>query len=126
MPMIRARYPEDWDIIALGVKDDADWCCEQCRRPCRRPNESVEDLFKRILVWRPDFKPAEYHAAPRRWLLTVAHLDQRPENCEQENLKALCVVCHLRHDRKFRSKQRHLKREWFGQLRLIVEGHNEP
>jgi len=120
MPMIRARYPEDWDIIAHGVKDDADWCCEQCRRPCRRPNESVEDLFKRVLVWRPDFKPAEYCAAPRRWLLTVAHLDQRPENCERENLKALCVVCHLRHDRKFRSKQRQLKREWFGQLNWLV------
>ena len=120
MPMIRARYPDDWDVIAFGVKGDADWCCEQCRRPCRRPHESVEDLFKRVQQWRPDFKPAEYHAAPRRWLLTVAHLDQRPENCERENLKALCVVCHLRHDRKFRGKQRQLKREWFGQLNWLV------
>ena len=53
-------------------------------------------------------------------LLTVAHMGQRPENCERENLKALCVVCHLRHDRKFRGKQRQLKREWFGQLNWLA------
>jgi len=120
MPMIRARYPDDWEVIAFQVKEDADWCCEQCCRPCCRPDELVEDLFKRVQQWRPDFKPAEYHAAPRRYLLTVAHMGQRPENCERENLKALCVVCHLRHDRKFRGKLRQLKREWFGQLNWLA------
>ena len=125
MPMIRARYPKDWEIIALQVKEDANWICEQCQRPCRCPNESPADLFKRVLRWRPDFKPAEFYAAPRRYLLTVAHLDQRPGNCERENLKALCVVCHLRHDRQFRGKQQFLKREWFGQLRLKVDNHDQ-
>lgn len=114
--MIRARYPKDWDTIAFQVKVEAEWCCEQCRRPCRRPSESVEAFMQRCQRWQRGFTLAEYQAAPRRWLLTVAHLDQRPEHCERQNLKALCVVCHLRHDRQFRSKQQYLKREWFGQM----------
>lgn len=31
-------------------------------------------------------------------VLTVAHLDHQPENCEPGNLKALCQRCHLRMD----------------------------
>jgi hypothetical protein len=36
-----------------------------------------------------------------RWIvivLTIAHLDHRPEDCSPENLKALCQRCHLRYD----------------------------
>lgn len=36
-----------------------------------------------------------------RWfviVLTVAHLDHDPRNCELSNLKALCQQCHLRYD----------------------------
>jgi len=32
-------------------------------------------------------------------VLTVAHLDHRPENCHDSNLLALCQRCHLRYDR---------------------------
>ena len=31
-------------------------------------------------------------------VLTVAHLDHTPENCEPENLKAMCQRCHLTYD----------------------------
>ena len=37
MPMIRARYPDNWDEIALQVKDVANWRCTQCGKPCRKP-----------------------------------------------------------------------------------------
>jgi hypothetical protein len=36
-----------------------------------------------------------------RWfvvVITVAHLDHDPRNCELTNLKALCQRCHLRYD----------------------------
>lgn len=36
-----------------------------------------------------------------RWfviVLTVAHLDHDPRNCDPSNLKALCQRCHLRYD----------------------------
>ena len=31
-------------------------------------------------------------------VLTVAHLDHAPENCEMGNLKAWCQRCHLAYD----------------------------
>ncbi len=34
-----------------------------------------------------------------RSVLTVAHLDRNPGNNAPDNLKALCVVCHLNYDR---------------------------
>lgn len=107
MPMIRARYPDDWEAIARQVKVQANWCCQACDRQCQRPEESLEQLRSRI-----------GQARPRQYLLTVAHLDQRPQNCSGDNLKALCTGCHLRYDRQFRARQQRLLREWFGQLVL--------
>jgi hypothetical protein len=34
-----------------------------------------------------------------RSVLTVAHLDHAPENCDPANLRAMCQRCHLRYDR---------------------------
>ena len=31
-------------------------------------------------------------------VLTVAHLDHTPENCDPGNLLAMCQPCHLRYD----------------------------
>ena len=45
MPMNRALYPSNWDEIALQIKQDVNWTCEHCDRPCRRPGESVEGFF---------------------------------------------------------------------------------
>lgn len=33
-----------------------------------------------------------------RIVLTIAHLNHTPEDCRDENLKALCQRCHLRYD----------------------------
>ena len=114
MPIIRARYPDDWEAIAVRVKHEADWCCEQCKRPCRRPSESLAVFLKRVKGWRHvhTLPPPDFAEAPRRYLLTVAHLDQRPEHCDRTNLKALCTVCHLRFDRRFRATQKRLKAEF--------------
>jgi hypothetical protein len=32
-------------------------------------------------------------------VLTIAHLDHTPENCDPANLRACCQRCHLAHDR---------------------------
>jgi len=128
MPIIRARYPDDWEAIALRIKHEANWCCQQCQRPCRQPSESLADFLKRVKQWRqqrdssgvasPTPRPAKFEEAPRRYLLTVAHLDQQPSNQDPDNLKALCTVCHLQFDSKFRAKQKQLKAEFFGQLSI--------
>jgi len=108
MPMIKARYPTNWQAIDHAVKEQANWCCQNCDRQCQRPDESLAQLRQRI-----------GKAKPRQYLLTVAHLDQHPPNCSGDNLKALCTVCHLRYDRQFRARQRALLREWFGQLNIM-------
>lgn len=120
MPIIRARYPDDWEAIALRIKHEAHWCCQQCQRPCRQPSEPLADFRQRVKRWRQRQTPlpAKFEAAPRRYLLTVAHLDQQPSNQDPSNLKALCTVCHLQFDSRFRAKQKRLKAEFLGQLSL--------
>lgn len=78
-PMQRDLYPDDWEAIALRVKDAADWTCQHCGKRCRRPSEPF-DTHKRTL--------------------TVAHLDHNPSNVADDNLLALCAPCHLRYDAK--------------------------
>ena len=39
-------------------------------------------------------------------VLSVAHLDQMPENNCHDNLKALCQKCHINHDRPFSKHNR--------------------
>ncbi|MEM6433763.1 MAG: hypothetical protein AAF773_07925 [Cyanobacteria bacterium P01_D01_bin.115] len=80
----------------------------------------MADFFKRVKTWRRSrtSRPAKFEAPPRRYLLTVAHLDQQPGNQDPGNLKALCTVCHLQFDSQFRAKQRRLKAEFFGQLSI--------
>ena len=80
MSMLRRRalYPADWPEIAHAIKAAAHWTCRECGQVCYRPGERVRD---------------------RRRVLTVAHLDRDPAHNAPENLKALCVVCHLNYDR---------------------------
>ena len=39
-------------------------------------------------------------------VLTIAHLDHQPENCDPSNLRALCQRCHNRYDAKHRAATR--------------------
>ena len=90
MPMQRELYPDNWEDIALAVKEDADWKCECCGKQCRRPGE-----------------PFDTH----RRTLTVSHQDHNPSNCERSNLKALCAPCHLRYDSQHHQEARKRNRE---------------
>jgi hypothetical protein len=120
MPIIRDRYPKNWHSLALQIKHEAKWCCQQCQRPCRQPSEPLAQFQQRVERWRQTQtpRPDKFEVAPRRYLLTVAHLDQQPSNQDPSNLKALCTVCHLQFDSQFRAKQRRLKAEFFGQLSI--------
>lgn len=88
MPMERERYPNDWEAIAFRIKDTAGWKCEKCGKQCRKPGEPF-DTHKRTL--------------------TVAHLDHNPENCADDNLKAMCAPCHLRYDAQHHAETRRKK-----------------
>jgi 5-methylcytosine-specific restriction endonuclease McrA len=64
----RGTYPEDWPLIARGVKDEARWRCVRCDAAHSREG------------WR---------------ILTVHHLNGIKDDCRWWNLLALCQRCHL-------------------------------
>jgi len=99
-PENRDRYPADWPAISLAVKDRAGWRCE-CEGECGRPVEHLSG----------DSRCRNRHGAPAygtgsKVVLTTAHLDHTPENCDPANLKAMCQGCHLHYDRDHHAKTR--------------------
>lgn len=125
MPMDRRLYPDNWDELALEIKTEANWCCTECGRPCRQPGESFDDFLKRC--WNPSLEmryPTYEMDGERRvskagrFVLTVAHIDHEPQNCDRTNLKALCAPCHGTYDLKQMGRKRVLKAERAGQLRI--------
>ena len=93
-PENRARYPHDWKAISLAIKERAGWRCE-CRGECGRTVCHL-DVDGRCMNRHGE------HAwlTLSRVVLTTAHLDHTPENCEPENLRAMCQGCHLHYDRE--------------------------
>ena len=123
MPMNRRLYPDNWDDIALQLKQKANWCCEECDRPCRRQGESFAEFLKR--VWTPTFEarfPTHEGDTPKpqRFTLTVSHTNHDPWNPNAE-LRALCTPCHCRYDidPMQMARKRFAKREYDGQLNLL-------
>ena len=141
MPMDRSLYHHNWDEIATQIKDEASWCCVECGRPCRKPGESIGEHYIRLkdsgnVSWLNDYwanwvQGNDYNGhgdggippnKAGRFILPVAHLDHRPENCDRVNLKALCAPCHCRYDNtpESRAIKKKLKLERSGQLTLEV------
>jgi len=120
MVMELSRYPGNWGEIALQIKESADWRCEECDRPCRRPGDRWLSFANDLLEWGWS---REEISKPQRFTLTVAHLDHTPENCDRANLKAMCAPCHLRYDAKHHAKSaaatRERKRVSDGQISLL-------
>jgi hypothetical protein len=127
MPIDLSYYPENWPQLALELKEKANWTCENCDRPCRKYGEKPHRFELRLLEhkesdrWASDLYVDEGDRVVvkyQRFILTVAHLDQNPANNDPANLRAYCSVCHLRHDRPYRTGNRYRKRERGGQLNL--------
>jgi len=80
MPIDRQRYPQNWNQIALSVKNAAAWRCQHCRRLCLRPGSKP-----------PHITRSEWTIAT----LSVHHANFTPEDNQLENLIPLCTPCHL-------------------------------
>lgn len=120
-PENKDRYPANWKTeIRPAILKRAGNKCEWCGKPNRKIIKSVrvggswiwwdndaagwrnekgdyfsdlyydENYFERI--GNPSVCEAEI-------VLTIAHLDHIPENCDPSNLRALCQRCHLTYDR---------------------------
>jgi hypothetical protein len=90
-PENRALYPSDWRTrIVPDIKNRASNCCEGSPRypECRAANHEPHPVTGSKVV------------------LTVAHLDHDPENCDPDNLRAWCQRCHNTYDAPHRQAGR--------------------
>ena len=81
-PENRERYPANWKQLSQEARERAGWRCEGSPAfpDCRAENGKPHPATGSVVV------------------LTVAHLDHRPENCAPENLRAWCQRCHNVYD----------------------------
>lgn len=94
-PENKNRYPENWPEIRERILKRAKDCCENCGLP----NYSWVNSSTREMCLSDEENAI-------RVILTIAHLDHTPENCEEDNLKALCQKCHNNYDIKHRKQTR--------------------
>lgn len=113
-PENRGRYPADWQEIRARILARADNKCEECRLPngayVIRGGDKDEGMYQLFdghgEVYDEDTgeylgvcKASEYSIKRSSFVvLTIAHLDHVPENCDPANLKAFCQMHHLRYD----------------------------
>lgn len=116
-----ARYPKDWKDISSFTRRRAGNCCEGSPDfpDCRAPNRTLGYWRNSKFVPMPR---ALREAGAKKGdeiacndgstikiieiVLTVAHLDHTPENCELTNLRAWCQRCHLHYDRHHHAQTR--------------------
>ena len=87
-PENKSRYPKNWKEIRQRILQRANNRCEFC---------GVENHTYR---YNPKTGKDAYI------VLTIAHLDHTPENCSDDNLKALCQRCHNQYDAEHRKQTR--------------------
>lgn len=92
-----------WELVAGLWR----WLPEQGNGPCDAAGQGLS--WPDLQSW--SYAQARQFAADLDWaeilgespkpiviVLTVAHLDHQPENCDDENLRAMCQRHHLAHD----------------------------
>ncbi len=95
----RDRYPKDWKTeVVPRIRARSGNRCE-CTGQCGRIHNRRQEHFgcepPRCGKWNG--YPIDEIEGPCV-VLTVAHLDHTPENCDDANLLHLCQGCHLRYD----------------------------
>lgn len=93
-PANRARYPQDWKAIVTRVRGRSGDRCEgsPAYPDCRAVNGEPHPV------------------TGSRVVLTTAHLDHTPENCELDNLRHWCQRCHLTYDAKHHAQSAYASR----------------
>lgn len=110
-PENRARYPKDWPQIRLAILVRARGRCEW--PGCGATNGTIgiwetDGKFYPLpdRLWHAGYRPGNVVATNRgefkviRIVLTIAHKDHTPENCDPANLAAWCQRHHLAYDQE--------------------------
>lgn len=110
------RYPADWMDIRVRILQRAGFKCEHAGCKARqhqlgywRPDEWVPlpRALKEAGVDKPcTIASVEGPLKIIRIVLTIAHLDHTPENCDEDNLRAWCQRHHLTYDVKHHAATR--------------------
>ena len=95
-PENKARYPKDWSAISKRIRARAGNCCE-CEGECGTAHDP------RCEAINGDAHPL----TGSRVVLTTAHMNHMPEDCDDRNLKAMCQKCHNMYDAPMRRKGIH-------------------
>ncbi len=93
------RYPDDWAEISQRIRfERAGGICE-CVGECGLHSS-----------WCAAIHGEPHHVTGSKVVLTTAHLDHTPENCEDENLLAMCQRCHLAYDAEHHAQTAYMNR----------------
>ena len=116
----RHRYPPNWRAIRAAILKRAEHCCEGCGVP----NHVWRN--HRTRAWTHDAGLAEAWKLDSdrvTWIvLTIAHLDHGPENCDPANLAALCQRCHLAYDAQHHARSAYRTRRTGKALGDLLDG----
>lgn len=91
-PENRARYPKDWKALSERIRHD------RAKGRCECTGECGGDHQGRCKAFNGRPHPVTLSTV----VLTTAHLDHIPENCGDDNLKAMCQRCHNKYDAPMR------------------------
>lgn len=111
-PENRGLYPKDWPTISHTIRyARAQGRCE-CDGRCGTGHHTRCTAINH----------GPHPVTGSRVVLTVAHLDHNPANCDDSNLMAACQRCHLAYDAphhaETRARTRRAAAEAAGQLTL--------
>ncbi|MBU6232506.1 hypothetical protein KGP36_07790 [Patescibacteria group bacterium] len=90
-PENKNRYPKDWPEISRRIRFDRAGSRCECEGECGRGTHEGRC---------PNVHNGVAYGTGSIVILTVAHLNHTPEDCREENLKAMCQGCHLHYDRE--------------------------
>ena len=103
----KLRYPKNWktDVrprIMARAMHNGHACCEHCLAPNHMWVERTNGFAD---SWRISMEGKGV-----RIVLTIAHMNDVIEDCSDENLRALCQLCHNRYDQPKRQEGMRLRR----------------
>jgi hypothetical protein len=119
-PEWRQYYGREWrTVIRPRIMTRAGHCCEDCGKPHGVRVRTLSGGFWYDVDqkgWRaPKVGILEGFRSPAgKWIkvkIGIAHLDHDPTNNSDENLKALCGYCHLRHDKQKHAETRATRKD---------------
>jgi len=105
-PENASRYPPDWPEIRARILRRAGDRCEECGARNHDYGYWKGERFVSLgqeIDQTADAMQLLDGVKVIRIVLTVAHLDHMPENCQLLNLRALCQRHHNRYDREHRN-----------------------